>query len=87
MLKQKEEGLFTLQSQLRQRETQVFVLEEQTIELLENEDKRLKDKERELRHWEKLLRREVKKRLDSDAPTELKGSGMLKPTLLTPHQI
>lgn len=64
-----------MQHQLRQRETQVFVLEEQTIELLENEDKRLKDKESELKHWERVLKKEVKRRLSSDGslPSELRG--------------
>lgn len=74
-MRNKEEALSNMQHQLRQRETQVFVLEEQTIELLENEDKRLKDKESELKHWERLLKKEVKRRLaaEGNLPTELRG--------------
>ncbi len=75
MLRSKEEALHNMQNQLRQREAQVFVLEEQTIELLENEDKRLKDKESELRHWERVLKKEVRKRLvsENNLPPDLRG--------------
>jgi hypothetical protein len=72
--------LLALQNQLRQRETQVFVLEEQTIELLEHEDKRLKDKEKQLRNWEKMLRKEVKKRTgDENANGETKVNETTNP--------
>jgi hypothetical protein len=54
--------------------------------LLENEDKRLKDKESELRHWEKVLKKEVKRRLSSDGslPAELRGIPLNLLSPLTP---